>query len=443
MLGIKIDLFSGKEKAPECKLDQEKGLIVGKIEQKALVAPCYYHLLPMIFEGKSSHFVFRGGRGSGKSSFCAIHVVSHILTHPKDDAIVLLKIADGIRSSVSQNIAWAIGLFGLDDFFKINRTTQTYTYLPTGQQILLKGCDDPVKLKSIKSVSGRFGVLWFEELEQFSGADEVRSVLFTFMRGVGESSRQLVLYSYNPPKKRHHWLNSEFMLAKNQVITHTTYLDVPSEWLGDTFLALAEELKEKNEKGYRWELLGEVIGQGLEVFENIIETTINEAMLDAMPSTYKGVDFGWADPTVAIEVYYDRQNRSIYIVRELYKTRLSVESLSEWLINNGMHKGGYLICDSADPSKIDGLRRSGVINAMGAKKGKDSIRNGLNWLSLYIQNIYIDKDRTPNAYREFTQYTYEQNKDGVISDTPPDKNNHTIDALRYALEPVVIRQGGA
>jgi PBSX family phage terminase large subunit len=412
--------------------DSLDGAVINGVSERDLVAPCYHHLLPLIIGGEKTHFVLKGGRGSGKSSFCAIRVVAHLITHPCDDAVVVVKIAHGIRDSISRNIEWAINLYGLADYFKINKTTRCFTYLPTGQVILLKGCDDPVKFKSIKSPSGRFGIIWFEELEQFTSLEEVHSVIYTFIRGIGHSSRQVVLYSFNPPQSVRHWLNSEFLLGDGQIITHTTYLDVPAEWLGETFFAIAEERKAKNEKAYRAELLGEVVGHGKEVFDNIENEVITDEFIASLPITQKGVDFGWADPTVVIECYYDKNSTTLYVFKEFYKRKVSGDSLAKWIIDNGMNRGGFIACDSADPRMITQLQVLGVKNAMGVGKGRDSIRRGLSWLSFRCAKIVVDARRCPNAYRELISYEYETTKDGVYSDTPPDKNNHAIDAIRYA-----------
>lgn len=428
-----------------------EGATINGVAQKNVIAPCYHHLVPMMQRGESTHFVLKGGRGSAKSSFCAIQVVAHILTHPLDHAVVLVKVARNIKDSISNNLLWAIELFGLEEAFTLNKTTRQLTYTPTGQTIMFKGCDNPSKLKSIKppplkkngsesSPSGRFGVLWFEELDQFSCADEVRSVVLSFLRGAGDESRQIIMYSFNPPQRLSHWLNAEFLLASGQVVTHTTYLDTPREWHTAAFLAETEDLKEKNERSYRATFLGEIISQGREVFENVANEPISDEFIASRERTQKGVDWGFRDPMVALECWYDKENLIVYVFKEFYKTRASIESLAEWMLKETSPKGRVL-CDSAEPRNIKQLKDLGITNASAVSKGSGSVRSSLVWLSLHCAKIVVDAKRCPNTHRELISYEFEQNRDGVVNDEPPDKNNHAIDALRYAMERIMKARG--
>lgn len=376
-----------------------------------------------------THYWEAGGRGSTKSSFCGIEIITLILRHKDCNAVVLRKVAATLRDSVYAQIQWAISTMGLDEQFIQKTSPLRMIYRPTGQQIVFLGVDKKEKIKSIKPRAGYFGVVWYEEVDQFSGMEELRNLNQSLLRG-GE--RFWCFYSYNPPKSRDSWVNQEVLIDEpDRLVHHSTYLGVPREWLGDLFFLEAEKLKNKNEMAYRHEYLGEATGTGGAVFSNVRHMEMSDELVAGFDRLHYGLDFGFAtDPLAFICMHYDKKHEILYIFNEVYKFSLDTRPAAEMVKRLAQRR--LVIADSAEPRTIRSFEKYGC-NIKGAKKGPDSVEHGIKWLQ-DLRAIYIDKSRCPNAYREFVGYEYAQNKDGQFISQYPDKNNHAIDAVRYGME---------
>lgn len=375
-----------------------------------------------------------GGRGSTKSSFVGIEVPLLLMQHPQCHAVVLRKVGNTIKNSVYPQIQWGIEQLGVADRFKYITSPHEITYKATGQKILFFGVDDPMKVKSIKLPFGYVGVVWYEELDQFSGMEEIRNLNQSLLRG-GE--KYWVFASYNPPKSRNNWVNEEILNEYPDRLAHkTTYLDVPREWLGEQFLLEAEKLKAKNETAYNHEYLGEVTGTGGAVFENVEAMAMTDAMISQFDRRYYGLDFGFAvDPLAFVAMHYDAKREDLYIFDEIYQQKLTNRQASARI--GVRYNDCRIIADSAEPKSIVEMRGLGM-NVTGARKGPDSVDHGMKWLQS-LSHIYIDKRRCPNTYREFVGYEYERNREGQFISAYPDKDNHAIDAVRYAMESAMPR----
>ena len=376
-----------------------------------------------------------GGRGSTKSSFVGIEVPLLLMQHPQCHAVVLRKVGNTIKNSVYPQVQWGIEQLGVADRFKCITSPHEITYKATGQKILFFGVDDPMKVKSIKLPFGYVGIVWYEELDQFSGMEEIRNLNQSLLRG-GE--KYWVFASYNPPKSRNNWVNEEILNEYPDRLVHkTTYLDVPREWLGEQFLLEAEKLKAKNETAYNHEYLGEVTGTGGAVFENIEDMVMTDEMISQFDRRYYGLDFGFAvDPLAFVAMHYDAKHEDLYIFDEIYQQKLTNSRAAQLIL----HKIGsqHIMADSAEPKSIAEMKAAGMFIG-GAKKGPDSVDYGVKWLQ-GRRRIYIDKRRAPNTYREFVSYEYERNRAGQYISAYPDANNHAIDAVRYGLWRVMQRQ---
>lgn len=267
-------------------------------------------------------------------------------------------------------------------------------------------------------------------MDECEGAEKIRTVNQSLLRG-GEN--YLVFYSFNPPESARNWCNKEILKERTDTIVHTSnYLQAPSKWLGKQFILEAETLKKDNEKRYNHEYLGEVVGTGAEIFSNVYPIQLTQEEINLFDRTNRGVDFGYAaDPLTYTCNYYDKKKKDLYIFEEIYSAGLSNAKATE-MIKELNESNKLIIGDSAEPRTLNEFRLLGV-NIIGAKKGADSVRNGIKWLQ-GLNHIYIDSNRCPNTYREFTEYEREKDKDGNFKDDYPDKNNHTIDATRYSLE---------
>lgn len=398
-----------------------------------LIAPAFYKLHKQIKKHKYTYYWLKGGRGSGKSSFIAIEIILNIMKDAENgdygDAVIFRRVKDTLRGSVFEQIKWAIYKLGVEEYWDIPESKLQITYKPTGQAIFFKGMDNEKKSKSVKT---KYYVkyIWFEEVDEVENYDKIRTINQSLMRG---GSNYFVFFSFNPPESKRNWVNLHILDEReDQIVHHSTYLTVPKEWLGEPFVAEAEYLKEHNYKKYEHDYLGVVTGTGLEVFTNVTVRKITQEEIDNFEYIYLGMDFGFAaDPTAFVKCSYNRNHRTVYIFDEIYKVHMSNQQIhDEVLEHNKMND--KVSCDSAEPRTINELKQLGL-NCFGVKKGPDSVRKGLKWLSEDVVEIVIDGIKCPNVKREFLGYELEKDKDGNPKGYP-DKDNHSIDAVRYALK---------
>lgn len=404
-----------------------------------LISSAFYDIHRQIQSGDIDEVVLAGGRGSTKSSFASIDLVLLLLKHPECHAVVMRQVANTLRTSVYAQICWAITALGLTAKFKCTVSPMECVYLPTGQKIMFFGMDDPGKIKSIKVPFGYIGIAWFEELDQFGGPEVIRNVEQSLLRG-GPFS--FTIKSFNPPSSARNWANQYVRSPRDrQGIHHSTYLTTPKEWLGPRFLLDAERLKEKSETAYRHEYLGEVVGSGTQVFENLKLEAIPEELLRSFDRKLHGVDWGYyPDPWAYNGMQYDAARRTLYIFDEATARRKGNMETSEILKAKGITGEERITADSAEPKSIGDYNAYGLY-CRGAIKGPGSVEYSYKWLQS-LDYIWIDPSRCPDTAKEFSEYEYEQDKKtGEVLDGYPDVDNHHIDAVRYGTEEIWKRRG--
>ena len=400
------------------------------------IGSAFYDVAHDVFHHGHTHYDFSGGRGSLKSSTVSVLVPLLLIYNPNTHALVLRKVANTIRDSVYAQYIWAIGELGMAAYWEAKVSPMELIYKPTGQKIMFRGADDPMKIKSIKVPFGYIAVTHFEEKDQFAGRAEIRTILQSTMRG---GSKYWNFESYNPPISRDNWANKDSLEERTDRLCHkSTYLQAPPEWLGQQFLDEAEHLKATDERAYQHEYLGIPVGTGGNVFDNLELREITDEEMSHFDHIYQGVDYGWfPDPFAFIRLHYDRARETIYLMDEIYQNKLTNEASGNIIIQRG-YKDAYITCDSAEPKSVADYRAMGL-QAKAAVKGPGSVDYGMKWLQR--RKIVIDRKRTPNAYNEFVNYEYDRNKDGDIISGYPDENNHLIDATRYAVERISRRMG--
>lgn len=400
------------------------------------IGSAFYDVAHDVFHHGHTHYDFSGGRGSLKSSTVSVLVPLLLINNPGTHALVLRKVANTIRDSVYAQYIWAIGELGMAAYWEAKVSPMELIYKPTGQKIMFRGADDPMKIKSIKVPFGYIAVTHFEEKDQFAGRAEIRTILQSTMRG---GSVFWNFESYNPPISRDNWANKDSLEERTDRLCHkSTYLQAPPEWLGEQFMAEAEHLKATDERAYQHEYLGIPVGTGGNVFDNLELREITDEEIAQFDRIYQGVDWGWfPDPFAFIRLHYDRARETIYLMDEIYQNKLTNEASGDIIIQRG-YKDAYITCDSAEPKSVTDYRAMGL-QAKAAVKGPGSVDYGMKWLQR--RKIVIDRKRTPNAYNEFVNYEYDRNKDGDIISGYPDENNHLIDATRYAVERISRRMG--
>lgn len=405
-----------------------------KVRLSNIIAPHFWGLHRDIKRHGHTYYWLEGGRGSTKSSDISVEIPQLLIMNPECHAVVLRKIGNTIKNSVYPQMQWGIDALGLTDKFRFKTSPHEITYKKTGQKILFFGVDDPQKIKSIKLPFGYVGICWIEELDQFSGMEEIRNLNQSLLRG-GPVFWEFC--SFNPPKSQNNWVNEEKLFEDpDRLVHHSTYLGVPREWLGDRFFEDAEKLKARNETAYRHEYLGEVTGTGGAVFENVEDMAMSDELVGNFDRLYYGLDFGFSiDPLAFVSMHYDAKKEDLYIFDEIYQQKLTNSRAAELIQQKA--GSGRIIADSAEPKSIQEMRNMGL-HVGGAKKSRDSVEHGIKWLQDRA-HIYIDKRRCPNTYREFVTYEYERNRQGQFISAYPDKDNHALDATRYAMDDVMRR----
>ena len=398
----------------------------------------FYEFWKVINSNKYLFHVLKGGRASAKSTHIAIWLVLALMKYPIT-CLCIRKVGNTLTESVFEQLKEAIDILNVGHVWKIQKSPLQLIYIPRGNKFIFRGADDPSKIKSIKMSKYPIAFVWLEELAEFKTEEEVSTIINSVLRAeLPPGLSYKVIYSYNPPKRKQSWVNKKFetqFIPDNTYIHHSTYLDNP--YISKAFIEEANEVKKKNEFKYRWEYLGEPIGSGVVPFSNLEFRTITDEEIKSFDNIRQGVDWGYAtDPVAFIRLHYDKTRRKIYILDEFYEVKASNRRLAE-VIKSKKYNYQLTICDSAEPKSKDELVTYGV-KMICAKKGPGSVEFGEKWLD-DLDGIIIDPKRTPNTCKEFENIDYQTDKDGNIKNRLEDKNNHTIDAIRYALENDMIK----
>ena len=415
-----------------------------------LFAPPFWRPYNMLRAGKGREFWFRGGRGSTKSTFvseyCALDMIYDAILYkmgriPKSmlsHCCVFRKVGVDLRNSVFPQVQWSLDKLGVAPWFEINNSNLHITFLPTKQQFQFHGLDDELKVKGIKAPFGYYKNTWFEELAQFHGMNEIRSVKQSVQRG---SHGFKTFCTYNPPMTQASWVNIEANEpVEGRYVFKSNYLQVPPEWLGEEFLLDAEDLRRRNEILWRHEYLGEVTGTGGTVFPNVVIREITDEEIARFDDLHYGQDWGYTNAFCWVAVAYQRKRKRILIFDEIYKPHLTPSLAAQLVRQKDMH-GEPIYADCEDAAAIAQFNNEYGITTYPVKKGPDSRRYGYRWLQGLFE-IVIDPRRCPNLAREFQLMEYKQDRrTGQFIEDYPKEADHGIDATRYAMENESMRLG--
>lgn len=417
---------------------------------KDIIAPSFYRAYNLLVGGKVREAWFKGGRGSGKSSFISVFLVLDMLNDANlykrglikknqlSHTAVFRKIGSDIKDSVFSQILWSIDQLGVAPWFEVNKSNYTITLKPTRQMFQFRGLDDDIKVKSIKAPFGYYKNTWFEELAQFAGMKEIRSVKQSVQRG-GHGFRTFC--SYNPPMTTASWVNIEANEpVHGRYVFSSDYRSMPVQWLGEDFVIDAEDLKRRNEKLWRHEYLGEITGTGGAVFPNINIRHITDEEISHFDDLHYGCDWGFSNAFAWTASHYDRKRKRIIIFDEIYKPHLTHSLAAKLVLRKDMH-GEPLYADCEDAAAIAEFNQTYGITTYPVVKGADSRRFGYKWLQGMFE-IVIDPVRCPNCAREFQIMEFKQNKKtGEFLEDFPKEADHAIDATRYAYENEYMKRG--
>jgi len=387
---------------------------------------------------KGRYKAVKGSRASKKSSTQALKAIIEIVENPTVNWLVVRKVERTLRDSCFAQLKWAIHRLQLDRYFKCSTSPLEITYVPTGQKILFRGLDDPLKVTSITVEVGSLCRLWVEEAYEIT-SEEAFDRLDESIRGqLPDGMYHQVVLTFNPWSDRH-WLKKRFFDEPSGNVLAMTTNYMCNEFLSESDLILFEEMK-KNPRRYRTAGLGEWgIVEGL-VFENWEEQAfdVNEVSKRPNVKSVFGMDFGYVnDPSTLFCGLVDTVAREIYVFDEMYEKGMSNEDILSKVSEMGYAKE-RIKADSAEPKSIAYLRKAGLSRIRAAKKGPDSIRAGISIIQDYKIIIH---PRCVNFITEICNYTWDKDKFDNMVNKPIDDFNHLMDAMRYAMEEFDGRKG--
>ena len=403
------------------------------------------------WEFRGRYRVVKGSRRSKKSKTMGLWCIYNLMKPEFKEAnlIVVRKTYRTLKDSCFTELKWAIHRLQVDHLWDVKESPLEMTYKPTGQKIYFRGLDDPLKVTSITTEVGVLSWMWVEEAYEIMSEDDFDTLAESMWGDCPEGLFKQITLTFNPWNE-HHWIKTRFFDVDDPDILALTTNYLCNEWLSEADLNEFEKMKVRNPRRYRVAGLGEWgIVDGL-IYENWKEQDfrlITQAELKDIPvedrhncvirdklKTRCGLDFGYTnDPTASPIMFLDAENKKLYIWDELYQKGLSNRKIFQELSSMGYGKERFT-GDSAEPKSIDELKGLGL-RIKGAKKGKDSVKNGIQW----IQDLeIIVHPRCVNFLTEISNYTWDKDKFGKTLNTPIDDFNHLMDAMRYGLEDDII-----
>ena len=386
---------------------------------------------------KGRYRVVKGGRGSKKSTTTALWIIFKMMQYPLANTLIIRRVFNTHKDSTYTQLKWAANTLGVSHLWKFSKSPLEATYLPTGQKILFRGLDDPMSITSITVEHGHLCWCWFEEAFQVMNEDDFNKIDMSIRGELPKGYFKQISLSFNPWSEKH-WLKKRFFDAKDDDILAITTNYTCNEFLGEDDKKIFNKMKINNPRRYNIEGLGNWgIAEGL-VYDNFeeLEFNIDEVKKRRNIKSAFGLDFGYTnDPTAFIASLVDLDSNEIFIFDEHYQKAMSNKDITSMIKYKGYSKE-TIVGDSSEPKSIDDIRRNGIYRIKAAKKGKDSILNGIQ----YIQDfkIYVHP-KCENTLIELSNYVWDT-KNGNVINKPIDDYNHLMDALRYSLED--IRLGG-
>lgn len=383
---------------------------------------------------KGRYRVCKGSRASKKSKTTALNNITRLMEYPQANLLCVRKTYRTLKDSCFTELKWAIHRLGVDAWWDIKESPLEMTYKPTGQKILFRGLDDPLKVTSITVEVGVLCWLWIEEAYEISSEADFDTLDESIRGEVPPGLFKQITLTFNPWNE-HHWLKHRFFdAAQDPDILAMTTNYTCNEWLDAADKKVFETMKKNNPRRYRVAGLGDWgIVDGL-VYENWEERlfSIDEVRKTPGIKSAFGLDFGYTnDPTALFCGLIDTGSKTLWVFDEIYKTGMSNEDIAKAITEAGYAKE-RIRADSAEPKSIDRLYALGLNHIRRARKGKDSINNGIDFIQDY--KIFIHP-RCANFLTEIGNYTWDTDtKTGKKLNRPIDDFNHLMDAMRYALE---------
>ena len=381
---------------------------------------------------KGRYRVCKGSRGSKKSKTTALFFIYSMMKYPGANLLVVRKVYRTLKDSCFTDLKWAINILGVQDYWSVKESPLEIIYIPTGQKILFRGLDDPLKVTSITVETGHLCWAWIEEAYEINKEQDFNMLDESIRGTVEEPLYKQITLTFNPWNERH-WLKKRFFDVEDENIMAKTTNYMCNEWLDDSDKKLFENMKKNNPRRYQVAGLGNWgIVDGL-VYENWEEKEfdVNEISRREGVKSAFGLDFGYTnDPSAFFCGLIDVANKEIYVFDEIYKNAMKNRQIAEEIIRKGYGKE-KIVADSQEPKSIDELYDLGLKGIRKSRKGRDSINNGVQYIQDYKIIIH---PRCVNFITEISNYMWDKDKFDNPINKPVDDFNHLMDAMRYALE---------
>lgn len=382
---------------------------------------------------KGRYRVCKGSRASKKSKTTALWFIVNMMKYPQANTLVVRKTFRTLKDSCFTELKWAVHRLNVDAWWEFKESPLEITYKPTGQKIYFRGLDDPLKVTSITVDVGVLCWAWLEEAYEVMKEDDFNILDESIRGGVPEGSELFKQWTITfNPWNEHHWLKKRFFDNPDDETLALTTNYMCNEWLDAADIKVFEDMKKRNPRRYAVAGLGGWgIVDGL-VYENWREEAFDIGEVSSRKGVVSafGLDFGYTnDPTTLFCGLLDQNAKQLFVFDEMYEKGLSNKRIADNIKGMGYGKE-RITADSAEPKSIDELKSLGL-RVKGAAKGKDSVKNGIQW----IQDLeIIIHPRCVNFITEISNYTWDQDKFGTKLNVPIDDFNHLMDAMRYALE---------
>ena len=381
---------------------------------------------------KGRYRVCKGSRGSKKSKTTALFFIYSMMKYPRANLLVVRKVYRTLKDSCFTDLKWAINILGVQDYWSVKESPLEIIYIPTGQKILFRGLDDPLKVTSITVETGNLCWAWIEEAYEINKEQDFNMLDESIRGKIEEPLYKQITLTFNPWNERH-WLKKRFFDVEDENIMAKTTNYMCNEWLDESDKKLFEDMKRNNPRRYQVAGLGNWgIVEGL-VYENWEEKEfdVNEISKRKGVKSAFGLDFGYTnDPSAFFCGLIDVANKEIYVFDEIYKNAMKNRQIAEEIIKKGYGKE-KIVADSQEPKSIDELYDLGLKGIRKSRKGRDSINNGVQYIQDYKIIIH---PRCVNFITEISNYMWDKDKFDNPVNKPVDDFNHLMDAMRYALE---------
>ena len=403
---------------------------------------------------KGRYRICKGSRNSKKSVTACLNTIVRMMAIPKSNTLVVRRVEKTIRQSAFNQLIWAINYLGVENYWSYTVSPMEMTYIPTGQKIFFRGFDNPMGLTSITVSEGYLTYVLIEEAYEITSEEDF-DMLDESIRGYSEDIFKQITMILNPWNEKH-WINERFykgnpivktqydengeemartrLSEDGQIMAKTTNYKC-NEWADEGDIQLFERMKLQNPRRY------EVAGLGnWGIVEGLVYDAFREEEFDykkvlgreGIRNLY-GLDFGYTnDPTAFISLLVDEDRHEIYVVDEFYKKQMSNVEIAQDIMKLG-YDNEIIRADNNEPKSIDELRRLGIHRIRRARKGRDSVLNGIQFIQNYDIIIH---PRCVNFITEINNYQWDVDNTGNTINRPVDDMNHLMDAMRYALEEI-------